>query len=421
MKVLLTSVGTRGDIEPFLTIANMLHQKGHNVLCCFPEQFKKMTIDMEIPFISLGKEYLELLDTKEGKSVMGGKVNFFEKLKAYYHLYRKSSHVNRLIAKRQKDIIADFRPDRVVFHIKSIYPLIWGVENPKKVVLVSPIPYLVHYTKTQGHIGFNKDHGVFLNKLTYRLSNFALLKNVLSVTKQMDSCIQVSYGLLKKTMLSIKMVFTISPTLFPKPQYWSDHIQILGHHSITTSKIWKPDRSLEQFLQRHEKILFVTFGSMTNDSPREKTKAILDIVQEYNIPTIVNTSSGGLITINEYNPELIYYVSNIPYEYIFPKIYAVIHHGGSGTTHLALKHGCPSLIISHIIDQHMWAKLVHRMGTGPKSITISKMNSKKLESKILSLFQNNVYKIMAEEIGSSMKEEDFKEDLIQFLTITKKD
>ncbi|EAR00557.1 glycosyltransferase [Maribacter sp. HTCC2170] len=415
MRVLLIAVGTRGDIEPFLAIAVKLKQKGHDILCCFPEQFKKMTCALEIPFQGLGKEFLELLDTEDGKSVMGSKLTFFRKLKVYYHLYRKSSEINKRMAQRQKEIIAVFNPDRVLFHIKSIYPLLWAIEHPNKVVLVSPIPYLVHVTKKHGHIGFNKNYGLFMNKLTYRLSNFALIKNVLSIAKHMDPSNKVSHSLLKGTLLNIKMLYTVSPTLFSKPLNWPDHVRVFGHQGSTTSKIWNMDESLEKFLEKHDKVLFVTFGSMKNDNPEEKTKAILDVVQNYGLPTIVNTSSGGLVIPDNYNAELVYFVSNIPYEHIFPNVHAVIHHGGAGTTHLALKHGCPSLIIPHIIDQYMWANLIHSHGAGPRSISIAKMNSKNLKPKILDLFQNNVYKMMTKQLSLGLKEENYTKELLQFL------
>jgi len=415
MRVLFISIGTRGDIEPFLAIAEMLQKKGHETLCCFPEQFRVLTIDAKQDFIGLSAKFLELLDSKEGKIAMGGKASTIEKIKAYYQLYKKSSVINKLLAKQQAAIINEVQPDKVVFHIKAIFPLLWGVENPEKIILVSPIPYLIHDTKNHGHIGFNKNYGMLINKLTYNLSNFGLLKNVRSATKELSAYKKFTAKQLKETLFKSKMVFTVSPSLFPRPEHWPQNVQVLGYHERNKMNSWKADKALNAFIGQHDKILFVTFGSMTNENPEEKTAIILDIVQDYSIPTIINTSSGGLLKPKIYNQDLVYFVHDIPYDWIFQKVHAVIHHGGSGTTHTALKYACPSLIIPHIIDQFMWNKLIYDLGVGPKGFAVKKMSRKILESKLLDLFQNNVYKERGKQVFEQMKKENFDEELYRFI------
>jgi len=89
---------------------------------------------------------------------------------------------------------------------------------------------------------------------------------------------------------------------------------------------------------------------MLNPEPEIKTKTIIEIFERNSIPAIINTASGGLVRPEKFDSQLIHFVAQIPYNWIFPKMYGVIHHGGSGTTHLALKHGCATMIIPHIID-----------------------------------------------------------------------
>jgi sterol 3beta-glucosyltransferase len=50
MKAILFSIGTRGDIEPFLAIAQLLKQKGWIVICVFPEQFRETVESMGLSF-----------------------------------------------------------------------------------------------------------------------------------------------------------------------------------------------------------------------------------------------------------------------------------------------------------------------------------------------------------------------------------
>ena len=132
-------------------------------------------------------------------------------------------------------------------------------------------------------------------------------------------------------------------------------------------------------------------------------------------PAIINTASGGLIKPDNFDTGLIHFVSRIPYTWIFPRVYGVIHHGGSGTTHLALKYGCATMIIPHIIDQFVWNKIVSDTGAGPKGIDIGKIDTKNLESKILDLMNNDDYKKKAGQIRDQMNKEDLKEKLYNLI------
>jgi UDP:flavonoid glycosyltransferase YjiC (YdhE family) len=92
-------------------------------------------------------------------------------------------------------------------------------------------------------------------------------------------------------------------------------------------------------------------------------------------------------------------------------MYAVIHHGGAGTTHLAIKYGCAAMIIPHIVDQFLWDKMISDLGIGPRGIKISRITNKNLELKILELLNNSHFKEKSEKIGNQMQKEDFKDEL----------
>ena len=78
---------------------------------------------------------------------------------------------------------------------------------------------------------------------------------------------------------------------------------------------------------------------------------------------------------------------------------------------MALKYGCATLIVPHIIDQFAWDKIVYDIGTGPKGIKINKITKKNLEPKILKLLNNTTFKEKAGQIASQMGKEDFREEL----------
>lgn len=411
MRVLLISVGTRGDAEPFLSIAEILKVRGHSVACAFPEQFRNLADETGVRFISLGTGFTELVESDDGKLAMGGRGNFFNRLGAYVRLYAKSGKVNKELVERQCEIVSDEKPDCIVYNGKAVYPTLWGIQNPNRSILVSPVPCLIHPVKNHPNVGFKGNYGAFLNRLTYSLANAGFVRNISGTTKELRKQLNISTAQIKKALLTETMIYTVSPTLFPRPDYWPSNVHVLGFYERNKAVAWHASHELEAFLARHEKIVLISFGSIADPEAEKTTAFFLDVLQRHQIPAIMSTGAGGLIEPQTYDSNLIHFVKQAPHDWLMPRIYAVIHHGGSGTTHMALKYGCPSMIIPHLTDQYLWNDLVSGLGAGPKGIAAGKLTEQKLEPRILDLFRNPTYKSAALRISEAMKKEDFTEQL----------
>jgi len=414
MKIILISIGTRGDMEPFLSIGEILKEKGHQVICAFPEQFRSLAEESNMEFSSLGTGFIDMLDSEDGKAAMGGSGSGLKKFIAYIRLASHQTEANKELVYKQYELIEKENPDRIIYNGKALVPMIWELKNRGKTIFLSPLPYM-HYVKGHTHVAFNSNFGTFLNKLTFSLAHFGMVTTV----KLTRKWLKINEIIKRKEILEIlrfnKTIYTISPSLFSRPDNWNINLQVSGYHPRNLKSNWQPDKHLTAFIAAHDKILFFTFGSMLNPAPEKTTRIIIDILVRNKIPAIINTASGGLIKPENFESELIHFVSQVPYDWIFPKIYGVIHHGGSGTTHLALKYGCATMIIPHIIDQFVWNKIVSDIGAGPKGIEISKINTKNFESKVLDLMNNDGYKKRAEQIRDKMDKEDLKEELYNLI------
>lgn len=413
MKILIISIGTRGDIEPFLAIAEILKERGHNVICVFPEQFRNLAEDSKNNFIPLSPKLIELIESKDVKVTMGGRRSILKKIKNFIRIYRQSNPIINEIFLQEQEIIINENPDKIVSHITAVYPIVHEIKNPNSSILISTLPCILHPVKEYPSIGFKSNYGPFFNKITYKISNFLLLRIILHTTKDFRKSLKITPKDVKNTLFSKKISYMVSPTIFSRPKSWPENARIVGYHERDKSMNWKSDENLNLFLEKHNKIMFITFGSAINPKPEKNTKIFLDILENNGIPAIINIAGGGLNKPKIYDKELIHFIPTIPYDWIFPKVYCVIHHGGAGTTHMATKYGCPSLIIPHIVDQYLWDTLLKDLGIGPKGIPIKKLNRKKLEPKVLDLFHNANYKTKALELSEKMKNEDFTSALYE--------
>ncbi len=88
-----------------------------------------------------------------------------------------------------------------------------------------------------------------------------------------------------------------------------------------------------------------------------------------------------------------------------------VHHGVSGSTHMALKYGCPS----HALDQPFWARIVHETGLGPEGLPIRLFSEIVFESRIVDLYDNEYYKLNAEQLSKQMADEADRDELFQII------
>lgn len=409
MKIILAAIGTQGDVEPFLATGKLLTEKGHKVICASSEQFRSLTESCNLEFYSLGRKLYDLNDSDNGRIIMGGGKGLKKSI-AFYKLAVKSGAANKEKESLLYELIQKEQADKILYNSKTTCPIIWEKNHPGTTIFLSPFPYL-HYVEGHPLLVFRKNYGTFINKLTFKLYSFGTGIAAQNIKKSLGISDKISRKQLTGIVDSRKFIYTISPDMFPRQDYWDRNVHVLGHHELRRETNWKPEKELLEFIDKHEKIVFITFGSMPNTEPEYRTKVFLEILVRNNIPAIINTAAGGLVKPEQFNSDLIHFVSQVPYDWFFPKMYAVIQHGGSGTTHLAIKYGCATMALPHFIDQFVWDTVIPELGVGPRGLNVSRMTVKKLEPKILELLTDRSFKENSERIGKQMVERDYKEEL----------
>lgn len=422
MRILLLSIGTRGDMEPFLAAGKILAEADHEVHAVMPEQFRELVADTGFPFYPLDRRFLELLSTEAGRGVMGQRGSRFRQIANLMSLARQSMATQKNLLAEQRAYVQKIRPDRILYHPKCIYGRVWAMQQPEKARVISPIPCWLHPVREYPHIAIGRSLGVRLNLWSYRLIN--------SITALMTARWTRSFGadfpavnISRRQVLRFmrhreNTLYTISPSIFPRPEYWPEQARITGYFERRKTDHWQPPVDLLHFIdsmnEQAAKITFITFGSMVNASPQATITTILEVLRTHDIPAIINVSSGGLPRVDE-APDRVFFVEDIPYEWIFPRVHSIVHHGGSGTTHTALKHGRPGFIVPHIIDQFFWNRRVTDLGAGPLGVPIKKLTAETFSSRLLEVRDNEHYAQRAAAIGRQMRTEAKPEDLVRLV------
>lgn len=141
---------------------------------------------------------------------------------------------------------------------------------------------------------------------------------------------------------------------------------------------FKPPESLSKFLDAGEPPVYIGFGSIVLDDPDKFTSLIFEAVAKAGVRALVSKGWGGLGD-EENTPENIYMLDNTPHDWLFPRVSAVVHHGGAGTTAIGLKCGKPTMIVPFFGDQPFWGAMVAKAGAGARDpIPYKKLTVEKL-------------------------------------------
>jgi UDP:flavonoid glycosyltransferase YjiC (YdhE family) len=95
----------------------------------------------------------------------------------------------------------------------------------------------------------------------------------------------------------------------------------------------------------------------------------------------------------------------IPHTLIFPHCDAIIHHGGSGTTHSAARAGKPQMAAPLLLDQFYWGGRISELQVGPKSVNLGKISENRLRERVLDLMTNPLYRKNAAGLAEKIRSE----------------
>jgi vancomycin aglycone glucosyltransferase len=130
-----------------------------------------------------------------------------------------------------------------------------------------------------------------------------------------------------------------------------------------------PDPRIERFLQRDSAPIYIGFGSMIAPRAPELVAQAVAAVRALRRRAVI---AGGWAALDRHIREAddVLIVDSIPHSLIFPKVAAVVHHGGAGTTTAVARAGAPQVLLPHILDQFYWAHRVEALGLGPRALPL---------------------------------------------------
>jgi sterol 3beta-glucosyltransferase len=398
MKVAIHTLGTRGDIQPYLALAIGLRTAGHDVLIAAPSQFEAFVGQHGIGFAHLPGEFLTLMDTPEFKQALAGSTGFGAGL----HMLKRFRPIARRQLTAEWKAAERFEPELMIYHPKAIGTPHLGEKLGCPTVLASPLPGFTPTSAFASPMVPFKSVGL-LNRLTHRLmadGGDTLFRRLIAEWRVSE------LGLAPKPAQPLRpkaTLYAFSPSVIARPPDWPREAVITGYWFFDDSDDWRPDPALAQFLAAGEPPVYVGFGSMPGLSPRSLTEDVVEALGKAGRRGLIATGSGALENIVAPH---IHCIAGAPHDRLFPLVSACVHHGGAGTTAAAFRAGKPQVICSFFGDQPFWGRVVAELGAGPAPLSLKTLTMDALSEAIVLATRRDMFRQNSEALAQKLRAED---------------
>jgi sterol 3beta-glucosyltransferase len=207
-----------------------------------------------------------------------------------------------------------------------------------------------------------------------------------------------------------------SPSVVPRPADWHDGLDVAGYWWPVSPTGWRPPAALRDFLDAGPPPVFVGIGSMKpSDASRLGGLAATAGRQAGTRMVIQNGTAAGVSAAGPPPGDSIV-IGEVPHDWLFPRMAAVIHHAGAGTTAAGLRAGVPAVGVPMLFDQPFWAARLAALGTGPRPIPYRRLSVPALAAAIREVTTGPSYRERAQGMAARLAREDGTALVIGMLT-----
>ncbi|MBL3648275.1 glycosyltransferase [Bacillus sp. RHFS10] len=402
MKINLLTIGTRGDVQPFIALGKELSRRGHHVTICTEDAFKDLAEKNRLSFSAIRADYADLTQSEEGKNMLkGNPISIVRQLKTV--IYPMMEQMLDDIWTVAQDA------DAIIYHPKVFggYDLAEALHIPA--FIAHPVPVIAptrHFTNPV--LPFVMRSGT-LNRASFKINRLLTASFFSLVNKWRQETLGLSG---KRSVFKddsvlngkhIPVLYGCSPSIIPFDQQWEGRVSMKGFWFVDEDA-WTPPPELLHFLEAGPPPFTVSFSSMPLRNPDHILNMLQQAFKETGQRAILLTGSSGINRTTD-SPH-IFTAGSMPHSWIFPQSRAVIHHGGAGTTAAALKAGKPMIICPFSGDQPFWARKMRDIGVAAAPLKEKKMSVEAFVSRIHELVSNHTYSQRASEAAALIKKED---------------
>lgn len=403
MRITILTIGSRGDVQPYIALGRGLQQAGHTVTLATHAVFREFAVQFGLDFAPVEGNPREMLETLEGRGWLDSDQNPAQFVRYFVELAQprlRQALDDSWRACQGSELIIYSLLGNTGFHMAEKL----GV--PGVMATLQPITP-THAFRSLGVPPNWMQLGDWANWLSHKVAEQVLwqpFRGIVNAWRQ-DHGLRAlplagPFGAIYAADAPVLNGY--SPTVLPMPADWPPQVHVTGYWFLE-QQAWEPPPELQAFLMDGPPPLYIGFGSMTDADPAGLLETVLAALARTGQRAVLLGGWAGLGRGKL--PARVFAVQSVPHDWLFPRVTAVIHHGGAGTTAAGLRAGVPSVLVPYFADQHFWGQRVWRMGVGPQPVPRKELTVTRLTAAINAAVHNLTLRRRAAEIGRQIRAE----------------
>jgi vancomycin aglycone glucosyltransferase len=351
MRVLLSTIGSRGDVQPLVALALQLRELGQEVRLCAPPDFRDWVEGFRIPFAPIGPEVA--WTAKSSSPLAGGRLTADEIRQMmegtvatqFETIPMAAEGCDVIVAGNALNIaarsVAEQMGIRYVFAAYCPITLPSAHHAPPEVLAWKPKDAAADNLTL-----WAEDAERWSERWGPALNSHRASRGLAPVTD------------VRGHIFTDRPWLAADPTLAP----WREPAEL----RVFQTGAWVlPDRrpltpELETFIEAGEPPVYFGFGSIR--APRDLGKTMIESARALGRRAIVSRGWADLSLVDD-QPDCLS-IGDVNLQELFKRVAAVVHHGGAGTTTAATRAGAPQVVMPQHYDQHYFAQRVTELGIG---------------------------------------------------------
>ena len=391
MRIVLATFGSRGDVQPMLALSLALKKAGHDVLLAAPPEKAWWAEQLGCPFSPLGSDVTSFLDGMEDAYSLRAAVNFLRFL--------------RMEVISQFDVFPGIIAGAdLVVGSSLVFALATAAESmgiTYRYIAFTPqiLPSGYHPSPVFKHQGLPG----WLNRATWRTSVFLDRFNLTGLVNERRTALGL--GPIHdawQSMMGPRVIVASDKIISGIPQDVTLPCIQTGYMHLDQPDQYFPE--LEVFLGDGPAPVYAGFGSMPKHDQARTVPLIVQAARKAGTRAVIakfwdepSEFSGA---------EDVFFIKGYPHRKLFPRMAAVIHHGGAGTTASSAISGVPQVIVPHALDQFYWGNQVYQSNLGPRPIWRSRLTIERLATAIQECLTNDLIRQKARAASEVIQQQD---------------
>jgi len=405
VKIAIMAMGSRGDVQPYIALGKGLKAAGHFVRLITHQNFERLVTSHGLEFYPVKGDVQAVIESPEMLKLLE-QGNFLA--------------INAHTAKLVQDAAHDWAQDGIAacrgidLLVAGVGGLYLSIALAQKLNIRFLQAYIFPFTPTTAFPAIVLPQSISrLGGTVNRLSHHLFRQMMWQGFRQADRLARQQvlnlppapfWGSYNSAALrQYPTLYGFSSSVIPQPSDWQN-TQVTGYWFLDAAADWTPPAALMKFLNSGKPPVYIGFGSMGSRKPAATAALVLAALDRSGQRGILLSGWGGLSQANL--PDTVLMVESIPHSWLFPRMAAVVHHGGAGTTAAGLRAGVPSIVIPFFGDQLFWGQRVAKLGVGTAPIPRKQLTVELLAQAIDRAVTDLVMIRQAANLGAKIQAED---------------